>query len=138
MRINWKTTHLHGTSVSCIMFSDIARLSRSIRGCGRAVFGISRHSKTSLDIDISSGDRSCHDCFAVAHVPQGAEDLSFVTTSSYSFFDGERHERKHFRLSGKQGFPELKRYLAAVLEEMLPGMENIEAEIVINDIPELN
>ena len=138
MKIDWKITHIDCTTVSHLMFSNLARLTGNIRRCGKAVFGISRHSKTSLDIDVSSGDPSCSDAFAVAHVPKGTEDLSFVTTTSYSFLDGTRHVRCHFRLSKRQGLPELKRYLSAILEEMLPGMESVEAELVINRIPELS
>ncbi len=137
MKIDWKITHINCTTVSHLMFSNLGRLTGNIRRCGKAVFGISRHSKTSLDIDVSSGDPSCSDAFAVAHVPKGTEDLSFVTTTNYSFLDGTNHTRKHYRLSKKQGLPELKRYLTAVLEEMLPGMKNLEVELVINDIPEL-
>lgn len=138
MKIDWKTTHVSGATVSRLLFSNLGRLTENIRNCGKVTFGISRHSKTSLDIDVSSGDPSCADAFAVAHVPKGTEDLSFVTTTSYSFLDGTRHVRKHFRLSKRQGLPELKRYLAAILEEMLPGMESVEAELFINDIPELS
>lgn len=137
MEINWKTTHINSVSTSMLIFSNLERLTGNIRKCGKAVFSISRHSKTSLDITVSSGDRSCTDTFAVAHAPKGTEDLSFVTTTNYSFLDGTNHTRKHFRLSKKQGLPELKRYLTAVLEEILPGMENLEVELVINDIPEI-
>lgn len=138
MKIDWKTTHVSGTSASVLLFSNLERLTDNIRRCGKVVFGISRHSKTSLDIDVSSGDRSCADTFAVAYVPKGTEDLSFVTTTSYSYLDGTHHVRSHFRLSKRQGLPELKRYLTAVLEDMLPDMESVEVELVINNIPELS
>lgn len=137
MNITWKITHAGGPFASVILFSNLRRLRESIRSTGKAVFSVSRHSRTSLSIEIGSSDPSCHDVFAVAHIPKGADGLSFVKQCTTSFFDGERHERHYLRLSMKQGLPELKRYLAAVLAEVVPGMEDVEAELVIHDIPEL-
>lgn len=137
MNINWNVTHAKDNSISYCMFSNLGHLTESIRACGKVIFSVRKHTKTTLFIEIFSGDRSCPDLFAVCHVPKGAEDLKYHKASSYNPFDGVTRERHYLKVSAKQRLPELKRYLEAILEEILPGMESLETEIVIHGVPEL-
>lgn len=137
MNINWTITHIKDKTVSYCMFSDAKKLVASIRSCGKVIFSVMKRTKTSLFIQVFSGDASCPDSFAVAHIPKGAEDLKYVKASSYNPFSGERSELSYLRLSPKQGMPELKRYLSAVLEQMGLAMESLDVEVTINNVPEL-
>ena len=137
MNINWTITHIKDKTVSYCMFSDVKRLVASIRSCGKVIFSVAKRTKTSLFIQVFSGETACADSFAVAHIPKGAEDLKYVKASSYNPFSGERSERSYLRLSPKQGMPELKRYLSAVLEQMGLGVENLDVEVSISNVHEL-
>ena len=137
MNINWTIKQEKGKTVAYCMFSDVKRLVASIRSCGKAVFSVSKRTKSSLFIQVFSGETACADSFTVAHVPKGAEDLKYVKATSYSPFTGEHSERCYLRLSQKQGLPEVKRYLTAVLDQLGLGLETLDVELVLHDVPEL-
>ena len=138
MNVNWTVTHAPKPGcVSVIVFSDLKRLLESIRKTGKAVFSVEKFTKTTLLICLNSSDPAVEDSFAVTHVPEGIVNLKFLARTEYSYFDYKTHHRSYFKVTKTQRLPELKRYLEAVLMEVLPDVDGIEAEIVIHDVPEL-
>ena len=138
MEINWQVKHVDGHTVSHLMYSNLKRLLESVRECGKVTFAVKKRTKTTLYVDMFSGDPSLEDGFTVAHVPKGAEDLKYVKTTDYSFFNHTWDEHYYLRIPQKQGLSALKRYLGAVLESLLPEMKTVDVEIVLNDVPELS
>lgn len=137
MQINWKVKHEEKNSLSYIIYSDPRRLAESIRRCGKAVFIVEHNTKTTLRIQIFSGENDCLDSFLVAHIPKGAEDLKYHTTTSHSYFHGMQ-THSHLKLTKTQRLPELKRYIGAVLEQLLPQTAELDTDLIIHDVPELS
>lgn len=138
MEINWTVINeLKPNTVSIIIYSDANRLKESLRKTGKVVFTVGLRTKTTLDIKIFSPERDIHDSFLIAYIPAGAEDLKYHTTTINSYFHGTQ-TRSYLKLTKNQRLPELKKYLRCVLEQLLPDVTNLEAEIIIHDIPELS
>ena len=119
--------------VSSYMHGDINRMKRNISEHRRAYVSVSRRTKTTLDIRLFYDE----DSFAVAHIPKGAEKFKFVEASQYSFFDSCSSIRSYFRISKKQGLPELKEYIEFVLAELNLSIDTLNVDMNIIGIDEL-
>lgn len=78
---------------------------------------VTPHSKTSLDIEMSSGYTSVDDSFVVA---LRKDNFKFLHCSeTYSYLAGRIPERYYFKVTKKQGLNELVAYLQSVLCELI-------------------
>lgn len=119
--------------VSHYLYGDVNRMKRNIAENGQVYFSVNRRTKTTLDICLFYDQ----DSFAVAHIPAGAEKFKFVEASHYSFFDSASSTRSYFRISKKQGLPELKEYLELVLAELNLSIDTLNVDMNIIGIDEL-
>ena len=75
MKVNWQ----YEQYPNCVSFTAFGKKSSLVSGIKKSkevIFLIQLHTKTSLDIQIMSGDKEIRDdLFAVAHIPQGAENF---------------------------------------------------------------
>lgn len=81
---------------------------------------VTPHSKTALDIEISSGDNSVDDSFVVALYEEGFKFLHCEET--YSYLAGRIPERYLFKVTKKQGRNELVAYLKRVLYGLVDSL----------------
>ena len=125
-------------SVSHLMFSDVRKLLPSIRDNRKAVFSVERNTATSLLITVFSPDPAVEDCFSVAFVPKGAEDLKYLVQQTHNFFSAQTETRSFLKLTKTQRLPALERYLTAVLGQLFPDLDSLDAELIIWGVPELD
>lgn len=135
MNINWNIKYSPQPTcvVSRYVFANIQRMRRNIEGSGKVNVSVSRRTKTTLDIHFWYDK----DSFAIAHIPAGAEKFKFVEASQYSFFDSSNSTRYYFRISKRQGLPELKEYISFVLGELNLSLDTLAVDMNIIGIKEL-
>lgn len=118
MNVNFYKLDPHSTI--CMSAGSVFKQERLVCGIVKSkvinVF-VMPHSKTSLDIEMSSGDKSVDDSFVVAlHV----EGFKFLHCSEHnSYIAGRIPERHYFKVTKKQGRYELVKYLKNVLHGLV-------------------
>lgn len=114
--MNVNVYKLNPHSTICMSAGSVFKQERLVQGITASrvvnVF-VTPHSKTALDIEISSGDNSVDDSFVVALYEQGFKFLHCDET--YSYLAGRIPERYLFKVTKKQGRNELVAYLKRVL-----------------------
>ena len=138
MNITWNTRRENNLCVSSYVFANVEKLKEGIRRTGTVSFVVRHQTKTSVAIEISCPEEESkgHN-FDVAYIPSGAEKFKFHNKVTYGVFDSKPRERHYFKIGKKQGLPELKEYLGLVLNELLPDMESVTAELVLYRLPEI-
>ena len=107
----------------CMSAGSVFKQERLVQGITASrvvnVF-VTPHSKTALDIEISSGDNSVDDSFIVALYEDGFKFLHCDET--YSYLAGRIPERYLFKVTKKQGRNELVAYLKRVLYGLVDSL----------------
>lgn len=137
MNINWNVKSTGGLTICSYAFSDVRRLVNDIRESGTVDFVVRHDTKTSLDIELSCPKDDSRDCFAVAHIPPGAEKFKFHERRISNIFDGKVHVRKLFKLTKTQGLEELKEYLSLILQQLIPDQQDLSVNLFLYKVPEL-
>lgn len=118
MKVNFYKLPLHSTI--CMSAGSVFKQDKLAQGIVKSkvikVF-VMPHSKTSLDIEMASGDTSVDDSFVVALHKDGFKFLHCDET--YSYLAGCIPERYYFKVTKKQGLNELVAYLKNVLYELV-------------------
>lgn len=138
MNVNWNITKSNGLTISHYAFANANKLREGIRETKTVQFVVFPCTKTSLNIEISCSQKNEGHNFLVGYIPAGAEKFTFHKRTTCGIFDGVPHTRYHFKLTKKQGLPELKEYLSLVLKDYVPDVEKLDADILLYhiDIPE--
>ena len=138
MKVNWQ----YEQYPNCVSFTAFGKKSSLVSGIKKSkevIFLIQLHTKTSLDIQIMSGDKEIRDdLFAVAHIPQGAENFKYLKQSHCGIWDYKSTDRFYFKLTKKQGKRELCEYLFLILKELNLNMDEVTATLKISSNIELN
>lgn len=118
MKVNFYKLPLHSTI--CMSAGSVFKQEKLVQGIMKSkiihVF-VMPHSKTSLDIEMASGDTSVNDSFVVALHKDGFKFLHCDET--YSYLAGRIPERYYFKVTKKQGLNELVEYLKRVLHGLV-------------------
>lgn len=121
MNVNFYKLTPHSTI--CMSAGSVFKQERLVQGITASrvvnVF-VTPHSKTALDIEISSGDNSVDDSFIVALYEEGFKFLHCDET--YSYLAGRIPERYLFKVTKKQGRNELVAYLKRVLYGLVDSL----------------
>lgn len=121
MNVNFYKLNPHSTI--CMSAGSVFKQERLVQGITASrvvnVF-VTPHSKTALDIEISSGDNSVDDSFIVALYEEGFKFLHCDET--YSYLAGRIPERYLFKVTKKQGRNELVAYLKRVLYGLVDSL----------------
>lgn len=136
MDIQWNIQRAQGLSISSYAFASVKKLVEDIRETGKADILVKHNTKTSLSITISS-TKDAGQSFHIGYIPAGAEKFKFHTTTTTGIFDNVPHTRHYFKLSKTQGLPELKEYLALVLQAFVPEATELTANLTLYKLPEL-
>lgn len=121
MNVNFYKLNPHSTI--CMSAGSVFKQERLVQGiiASRVVnVFVIPHSKTALDIEISSGDNSVDDSFVVALYEEGFKFLHCEET--YSYLAGRISERYLFKVTKKQGRNELVAYLKRVLYGLVDSL----------------
>ena len=118
MNVNFYKLPPHSTI--CISAGSVFKQDKLVQGIVKSKVinvSVTPHSKTSLDIEMTSGDTSVDDSFVVALHKDGFKFLHCDAT--YSYLAGRIPERYYFKVTKKQGLNELVAYLKNVLYELV-------------------
>lgn len=118
MNVNFYKLPPHSTI--CISAGSVFKQDKLVQGIVKSKVinvSVTPHSKTSLDIEMTSGDTSIDDSFVVALHKDGFKFLHCDET--YSYIAGRIPERYYFKVTKKQGLNELVVYLKNVLYELV-------------------
>ena len=120
--------------VSFTCFSGQANLIRSIELQKSVTILVDFNTKTTLNVSLLAGDS----CLKASYIPQGCDNMKFLTKTTYSYFHDKTTTCNHFKILKSQKWEEFKRYILALIESLHINAEELNVRICMaNSIREL-
>ena len=102
------------TMVSYQPFQEIDEMMEAVVKNRAIVIDVHEHTKQTLSVSVMAGGA----CLVIAYIPEGCENLKFLTQKQMGVWSGRAYTGNYFKVLKSQGWKEFRFYLEKVLDSL--------------------
>lgn len=102
------------TVVSSQPFKEQSEMMETVIKNKAIIIDVSEHTKQTLSVKVTADEAS----FLVGYIPDGCENLKFLTQERFNVWSGYRSEANYFKVLKSQGWKEFRFYMEKILDSL--------------------